>query len=203
MTAPTTAAKRGRKPRFNDRRMEILRTAARTFADKGYALATLEDIAGALGMTRAALYYYAESKDQLLSACMDVARVSLDESLELAGGQGTGVEQVRVYFRAHVALGCDDFGRCFLLMDDRDLSEPLRETSVGWRRSRNRRVEEMLRQGMSDGSFAKGDVVALRRLLFAIMNAVPLWVKSSARGAPEKAADEALDAFLTGLSPRS
>lgn len=201
MTAPAKAP-RGRKPRFNDRRMEVLREAARIFAAKGYSQATLEDIAGTLNMTRAALYYYAEGKDQLLRACMDVAREDLGAALSEAEEQVTGLDRIRVYFRAHVAFGCDDFGRCFLLMDERDISAALREEQNEWRRTRNRRVEAMLSLGVSDGSLASLDLVTTRRLLFAVMNAVPLWITAKSAKAITKAADDALDVFIAGLAPR-
>lgn len=202
MTAPVPV-RRGRKPRFNDRRMEVLRVAARTFADQGYSQATLEQIGGELNMTRAALYYYAKSKDELLGACREVAREEIEAAVQEAEAQATGLEQIRVYFRAHVVLGLDDFGRCFLLMDERDLPPEQRGASDDLRRARNRRIEAMLRRGMDDGSFASGSVVLARRLLFAIMNAVPLWLSTTSEKVASKAADEALDAFIAGLAPRT
>lgn len=201
MTAPVPV-RRGRKPRFNDRRMEVLRVAARTFADQGYSQATLEHIGAELNMTRAALYYYAKSKDELLRACREVAREAVDVAICEAEAQATGLEQIRLYCREHVVLGLDEFGRCFLLMDERDLAPDLREESDNFRRARNRRVEAMLRRGMDDGSFTSGSVVLARRLLFAIMNAVPLWLPSNSEKVASKAADEALDMFIAGLAPR-
>ncbi len=198
MAAPF-AEGRSRKAKFNDRRMEVLRVAAKTFADQGYSRATLEDIAAVLNMKRAALYYYAESKDQLLQACMDVARDSMEAILQGAEAEATGLAQLRAYCRGHVAVGRDDFGRCFLRLDDRDLSEDLRARQNAWRRGRNRRIEAMLRTGMSDGSFAHANPLALRRLLLAVMNAVPTWPAESSAA---RDADEALDVLIAGLAPR-
>ncbi len=46
---------RPRKQKFFDRHDEVIRAAARVFAEKGFRHATLEDIADALDITRAAL----------------------------------------------------------------------------------------------------------------------------------------------------
>src|ERR1051325_3863167 len=58
----------GRPPRI--RRDQILATARRVFADKGFAAATLADIAGQLGVTPAALLRHVDSKDALFAEAM-------------------------------------------------------------------------------------------------------------------------------------
>jgi TetR/AcrR family transcriptional regulator, cholesterol catabolism regulator len=45
---------------------QILQGAARVFRDKGYAESTLRDVAEAVGIDRASLYYYVGSKEELL-----------------------------------------------------------------------------------------------------------------------------------------
>ena len=45
---------------------EIITVAARLFKEKGYRATTLEDIAAAVGMLKGSLYYYIQSKEELL-----------------------------------------------------------------------------------------------------------------------------------------
>ena len=45
-----------------DRRTEILRRAAEIFERKGVSNTSVEDIAGAIGVTREAIYYYFKSR---------------------------------------------------------------------------------------------------------------------------------------------
>src|SRR5215470_10072687 len=52
------------------RRAEICRTAAQIFRDRGYDATSVSDIARALGMTKAGLYHYFESKEALLFEIM-------------------------------------------------------------------------------------------------------------------------------------
>src|SRR5437764_13286898 len=52
------------------RRVEICRTAAQIFRDRGFDATSVSDIARALGMTKAGLYHYFESKEALLFEIM-------------------------------------------------------------------------------------------------------------------------------------
>jgi len=53
-------------PPLPSRRVEICRTAAQIFRDRGFDATSVSDIARALGMTKAGLYHYFESKEALL-----------------------------------------------------------------------------------------------------------------------------------------
>jgi AcrR family transcriptional regulator len=66
------------------RREAILRAAIREFARNGYERTTMQDIAAALDMTSASLYYYYSSKDGLLFAALDSTLGRLIKALELA-----------------------------------------------------------------------------------------------------------------------
>jgi AcrR family transcriptional regulator len=58
---------------YSARRSELVRVAANVFRDKGYAAATLNDIASVLGTDRASLYYYVGSKEELFQECITQA----------------------------------------------------------------------------------------------------------------------------------
>src|SRR5947208_550238 len=55
---------------LNSRRVEICRTAAQIFRDRGYDATSVSDVARALGLTKAGLYHYFESKEALLFEIM-------------------------------------------------------------------------------------------------------------------------------------
>jgi len=58
---------------------EICRVAARVFYDKGYDGASMQDIAKAVGLTKAGLYHHVGSKDRLLYEIMNYGMDILDE----------------------------------------------------------------------------------------------------------------------------
>ena len=62
---------------------EICRKGARVFYDKGYDGASMQDIAEAVGLTKAGLYHHVGSKDKLLFEIMNYGMDILDEMVLL------------------------------------------------------------------------------------------------------------------------
>jgi AcrR family transcriptional regulator len=54
----------------NERRIEILETAAKLICEKGYSGTSIQDISGALNLTKAGLYHHIRSKEHLLLEIM-------------------------------------------------------------------------------------------------------------------------------------
>jgi AcrR family transcriptional regulator len=73
--------------REEDRRRTIVQVAATLFSETGYQATKLEQVAEAMGLTRAAVYYYYPSKIDLFSAVIDKAIDAFGHSFE------RGVEQ--------------------------------------------------------------------------------------------------------------
>jgi AcrR family transcriptional regulator len=65
-------------------RQGVLDTARRLFAEKGYAATSLQQIADALGVTKANVYYYFRTKDAILEALLDERVAALDAVLDEA-----------------------------------------------------------------------------------------------------------------------
>lgn len=59
---------RGRSATYDQQRDEILARAAELFANQGYAGTSMNEVAGACGVTKPALYHYFRDKDALLAA---------------------------------------------------------------------------------------------------------------------------------------
>src|SRR5437868_15228672 len=63
----------------NERLAEIYRTAAEIILRKGYDATSVNDIANALGMTKAGLYHYIHGKKELLFDNMNYGMEQLDK----------------------------------------------------------------------------------------------------------------------------
>ncbi len=75
------AKKPGRPSRLNERRAQILEKAAQLFCVKGYDSTSMSDIADEVGITKAGLYYFVESKEHLLYLITDYGLDLLDETV--------------------------------------------------------------------------------------------------------------------------
>jgi AcrR family transcriptional regulator len=79
-SAPETK-KAGRPSRLNERRGQILEKAAHLFCVKGYDSTSMSDIADEVGITKAGLYYFVESKEHLLYLITDYGLDLLEQTV--------------------------------------------------------------------------------------------------------------------------
>jgi len=68
-------------PEARQKLREICRVAARVFYEKGYDGASMQDIAQAVGLTKAGLYHHVSSKDMLLFEIMNYGMDILEEEV--------------------------------------------------------------------------------------------------------------------------
>jgi AcrR family transcriptional regulator len=67
-----------------DTRQRILAVAVELFSSQGYAGTSIRDITVSMGMTKASLYYYFESKEQILDAVTEPLRREIDDLVSRA-----------------------------------------------------------------------------------------------------------------------
>jgi len=87
--------------RGRDTRSRLRELALQLFAEQGYEKTSLREIAERLGVTKAALYYYFKSKEDIVRSLVEDYVAELDELIAWAKGQprtpGTRAEIVRRY----------------------------------------------------------------------------------------------------------
>src|SRR5205814_7455561 len=76
-------------PRLNPGRFKICMTAARAFVEHGFDATSVNDIAAALGVTKAGLYHYISSKEALF---FDVVSLGMDWLEEEVVKQVVGIQ---------------------------------------------------------------------------------------------------------------
>ncbi|GHF41450.1 AcrR family transcriptional regulator [Amycolatopsis bartoniae] len=91
------------RQRSDARWAEILTGAARVFGRLGYAQSTLEDVAAEVGISRATLYYYVGTKEELLVALLhdpiETMRTRLEE---VAAQPDSATERLAAALREYV-----------------------------------------------------------------------------------------------------
>jgi len=73
-----------RPPKSEETRGRILEAAIELFRERGFEAATMREIAGAAGVATGAAYYYFDSKDAIVLAFYDRARLELAPGIEKA-----------------------------------------------------------------------------------------------------------------------
>lgn len=138
------------------KRVAILETAARLFLERGYRSTSLRELAVFLKITKPALYYYFQNKEQILVECYRAGITSIEGLLEqgrLEGG--SGLQKVESYLRVYAtAIVSHDFGRCVAMLDDSELSPAARREVRTLKRRIDASIRGYIEEGIADGSIA-------------------------------------------------
>lgn len=127
-------------PEGQARNEEVFRTAAQLMVEKGYGATSINDIARAVGMTKAGLYHHIRSKQDMLFQILQHAMDGLDRVVIKPAKRLTDPEaRLRETIRLHVH-GLFDHGLEFaLLFPERRHLEPAQQKIV------LRRIENYLK----------------------------------------------------------
>jgi AcrR family transcriptional regulator len=115
---------------FVDSRQEILRTAARLFQQRGYDATSMNDVAGALKLSKGGLYHHFQSKDEILYEIMNHAmEITQERVLNPVRSIADPEERLRTLIRLHieVVLSPRDREITVMLHENHPLPPPLRK----------------------------------------------------------------------------
>jgi len=204
--APPTTRRRARArvatPRALEREQEIYDVAAEILNKKGYAATTLQEIASAVGLLKGSLYYYIESKGDLLYR---ITRKIHDEALSnLATARatpGSAADRLHVLAEGHVL----SFGRRLTSIrvfytEYAALTEERRREIMAERRNYEDFVSQLLRDGIADGSFCPlVDVRIISNAILTMVNSVYVWYHPDRDEPIETVATAYADYVVAGL----
>lgn len=161
------------------KREALLRAAAAAFNEKGFHGTSLDDIAGTLGLTKAALYHYFPNKHSLLLACFRTAMDVAGKSLARAREQGrSGRERLALCLKGYLNSMIDELSCCVVLMEENALL-PADQAAIIRQRDRfERSLRDLVREGIEDGSIVPCDPKFIVFTLLGAMNWVPKWFRS-------------------------
>jgi AcrR family transcriptional regulator len=180
--AEAPAPGRGRRPaawsnvvasqdeQFRLKRDALLREAARAFSARGFHSTSLDDVAASLGVTKAALYHYVSSKQEILFECHSLSLDLGDQALAYARAHGrTGLERVSLLARRYIELITGEVGRFAVLSEFHALEPDGRAAILKRRDAFERAMRGMIQDGIQDGSVRAVDP---RLAVFFFMGAV-------------------------------
>jgi AcrR family transcriptional regulator len=180
--------------------VEILRAAAIVFRRRGYAGASVEEIARHLRMTKGNLYYYFRDKEEILYFCHDY---SLDILLDLLHEVETAplppAGRLRHLVVAFVHMIIDELAGTALTQDLQDLSPAHLRRVVRKRDRFDRGVRRVLQEGMEDGSFARGDAKLLSFAILGAVNYITRWFDPRGAATSQEIGEAFADYLLAGL----
>ena len=186
---------------YDDKLQRILRIASEVFAEKGYHQASIRDISRATGVSLSGLYYYVDSKEELLFRIQEHAFGTLLDNLEsMLEGVEDPHRKLRLVIENHLRFFVANMREMKVLSHEADsLSGEMREHVDAMKREYARVAMEILTE--LAGKEPAIDLRVATYSLFGMMNWIYNWYRPERDIPVDELADDIHRLFLTGLLP--
>jgi AcrR family transcriptional regulator len=180
---------------------EILSAAAQIFREKGFHAASMQDIADAVQVRKASLYYHVASKqdilNELLDQAMDRLNLGMTEILDSADPPAEKLARAITAY-ALVLSNYPDLSSA-LLLEYRSLDPEFRSHHKPRREHFESIWLQLLSEGQASGVFKLNDPAITLRLILGSLNWSLTWFNPSGRLSPESFGEQVGQLFLNGL----
>lgn len=197
-----TTAKRKRMPRA-DRMRQMIEVAEQVFSTRGYAAASMDEIAELVGVSKPMLYEYFNSKEGLLLACIRESRAVLREVTEQATiGAADAEDALRRGLLAFFVFIRERRQAWSLLRHEMALIGTPAADEV----EETRRQQTDLIAALMSGHFDNGDELraeAAAEFVVGACERLAIWCERHEEVSPELATGYAMDVLWSGLRDRA
>lgn len=182
------------------RRLDILRSAAGVFRQRGFDGATIEEIAGRLGMTKGSLYYYFKDKEEILYFTQSY---SLDRLLEHAGRierlKLPPERKLRELIVAQMRCMLDELKGSSAHIEFHALSPKKLRAIISKRDRYERKLRAVVEQGQRSRVFVKCDPKLATLAMLGAMNWAVKWYRPEGPMSVDGIAHAFAELFVRGL----
>lgn len=199
--APPKRARAGRPPTLPAARERILAEAARLFAQSGYENSSIADLAGALGVSKAAIYHYYPTKQDIYDAIILEVLAGLSAAVDAAVAQAAEPQaQLRAFMLAHA-----DYFEAHhpefvtMLVGYSGMALPEQADAARLRDAYEQRLRGILDEGVRSGAFRAQEVAATGRAVLSMLNWMVRWYKPGQRDSARAIAQGYFDLLTRGL----
>jgi AcrR family transcriptional regulator len=192
MPLPSPPTRPALRARYEARRSEVVASAAKLFAERGYDGTSMSELTEATGLAAGGLYHYIEGKDDLLIAiCDELLEPLLERARQIVATDAPPVDQLRELVAAWVAHVVAHRHHMLVFTQERQAIE----RQPRWRHVRAQRkafekiLDDLLTRGEADGSMSFADRRLSLLALLGMVNYTPQWVRPKGRLSASEIAD--------------
>lgn len=184
-----------------DRAQEIYLLAAQLFVEKGVESTSLTDIAKALNITKAALYYYFESKQELLYRIVELGLDNVkNEVLDPAREISDPEERLKFIISNHARLAAEGNHAVIIVSHEMNsLSFTQREAILKRRREYFEFVRDTLVELQTQAKLNDVDLTTATFTLFGMILWLSRWYRPGGKHSVEKVCRDVCEMALKGL----
>jgi AcrR family transcriptional regulator len=193
--------KAGRPPSMPAPRVRILAEAARLFARSGYENSSMADVAASIGVSKAAIYHYFATKQDIYDAIILDVLSGLTEAVAAAVAVETAPDaRLRCFMLAHARyFEARHAEFVTMLIGYSGMGTALREDAARLRDDYEIVLRGLIRQGVEQGVFRDLDQAGTGRAILSMLNWMARWYKPGQGQDAEAIAAGYYDLLLGGL----
>lgn len=180
--------RRTRTAKSQPRHDEIIAAAAQLFYEKGFDATTTQDIAERVGMLKGSLYYYIDSKEEMLLKIIErihgVFSVSIDT---LDRFEGSTLDKIWMFiYRNVVANTVNYVGSAVFFNEFRSLGEEDRSRIITMRDKHDNALRHLIGVGQDEGVICERfDPRMTATAILSMCNAIHRWYDPEGEWTPE------------------
>lgn len=184
-----------------DRTQEIYLTAAQIFFAKGYNSTSLNDVADALNITKAGLYYYVESKQELLYRIINLGLDSvLNEVLNPARKIADAEQRLRFIIYNHARLTAGGNHAVVIISHEvNELSFHQREETLKRRRDYFDFIRDTLVELKNEGKLQEIDLTTATFTILGMIIWLSRWFSPNGKMPLEQVCEDVCEMALRGV----
>ncbi len=180
--------------------MEILRSAAAAFRDRGFEASGMREIARAVDLTPGALYHYFENKSELLYFCQEYsADRLLEKARDVLRLRSSWEAKLRALVTHHVLCTLDELHGSAAHIEFHALPGERLAKIIAKRDEYEAIVRRVLSGGMKAGEFVRGDPKMLGLAILGAVNWTARWYRPDGGKSPAGIAAEFSNYLVRGL----
>ena len=184
-----------------DKTQEICLTAAQIFFSKGYNATSLNDIADSLNITKAGLYYYVESKQDLLYRIINLGLDSVQEEvLNPARNIEDAEDRLRFIILNHARLSAGGNHAVIIIShEDNELNFHQREETLKRRREYFDFIRNTLTELKNVGRLEEIDLTTATFTILGMIIWLSRWFSPSGKMSVEKVCEDVCEMAVRGI----
>lgn len=183
-------------------KQDIVEKSIKLFNEKSYSATSVQDIADALGVTKAALYYYVSSKEEILYEIFDQTMTTAEKRMEKLMEEKMSVqERLKAIIFNHIMAVFDEAPNISIFFTEKPHLAPDKQKAIITRRRKYEDIiAEVFRQGVKEMVLDKSiDIVPTVYALLGMCNWLYHWYDPQGRLKPEELSELYANLLLNGI----
>jgi len=199
----TRSKKTFREIRYEDKKSQILESAARIFSQKGFEKATMEDVSNELCVTKGSLYYYIKSKEDMLFQChMKALGMSIRALEETLNSDLPPRMKLHKAIIRHIEVITKEFVVGALRQQELLLPKHMQEKVIKERDKFERIFLKIFREAIKTEHSNKNNIKMTAYAILGAINWIPRWYSAEGKLSPTQIGEMMADYLIGKLESK-